>query len=258
MGKAVIVNPPQSGENCFLEGLKTSTRFDISGAEFHGNIVIDLDALTSGFSGDQRIDMGGNDLTLNMPLKTNGSTLLRYLTNCRKLKIKLSDETTSLYYVLARYASEVSITDEIILDFSTANVTDFSYAFMSQSKVKKISGVIDMSSCINDISLAMLYSCESLEEIRFAENTIKVSGVLRNNTCKFLSEESIISIANGLNEFVTGKNIAFHSDVVSKCNLIMGSVSLDETETFHIFTADDGGTTSLYDFITITKGWTIG
>ena len=71
------------------------------------------------------------------------------------------------------------------------------------------------------------------------------------NTCPNLSDASIISFANGLNDQTTGKAFSCHNTVKAKLDIIVGVVNNG------VFVADPNGTIILRDFITNTKGWSI-
>lgn len=93
-----------------------------------------------------------------------------------------------------------------------------------------------------------------IDRMLFVENTISANFSV--SSLQDLNDLSIISIANGFNEAVTA-TATFSTAQKSKLNTILGTVSLDPTETFHIFTEDASGTVTLADFITNVKGWTI-
>lgn len=73
-----------------------------------------------------------------------------------------------------------------------------------------------------------------------------------------LTDASLISIANGLCATYTSK-LVLHNTSKARCQEIAGIVSqvTDDTGTYDSFAADAGGTVTLSDFITQTKGWTI-
>lgn len=94
-----------------------------------------------------------------------------------------------------------------------------------------------------------------LKEFRLKQNATTASPQF--SFCTLLSDESLISIANGLNESVSSISLRLSSGKRSRCSEILGTVSLDSTETYHVFTQDAQGTVTLADFITNTKGWTL-
>lgn len=92
-------------------------------------------------------------------------------------------------------------------------------------------------------------------KMAFKENSIHVNlsfGAVAN-----LTNDALVSIANGLR---AGANtVTFSSTPKSKLAIIKGNVSqiTEGDVTYDFFTADDAGDTTLQDFITTTKGWTI-
>lgn len=66
-----------------------------------------------------------------------------------------------------------------------------------------------------------------------------------------LSDATLVSIANGLDGTATGKTLTLDSGKKAHCAEILGSVADG------VFTIDAQGSTTLTDFITTTKGWTL-
>lgn len=99
----------------------------------------------------------------------------------------------------------------------------------------------------NDNVLETIYFVENLQTNSIAIDTAP------------LSEASLISLANGLNEGVSDKTLNVSSTRVTMCGQITGNsveVTVDET-TYHRFVADDNGSMTLTEFITTVKGWTL-
>lgn len=96
----------------------------------------------------------------------------------------------------------------------------------------------------------------ALTYVRYKANTLSKGQSLIS--CPALSDDSIVSIANGL-VAVSGFTITFHATVKAKLSTIMGTVSqvTKDGVTYDFFTASASGTVSLMDFITTTKGWTV-
>ncbi len=82
--------------------------------------------------------------------------------------------------------------------------------------------------------------------------------VLNLQPCSLLTDDSLVSIANGCNATNTS-TIQFHSTPRARLSAIIGSVSThtDDDGNYDFFTADENGTVTLLDFITNTKGWTV-
>lgn len=115
------------------------------------------------------------------------------------------------------------------------------------SRIEEIIGDFDMSS-ENGSGIGLLYSANYLKEIRFVENTIGLT--LDMNGTSHLSNDSLISLANGLNSTVQGKELNRFAQK-STVNSILGTV-VDGR-----FIENENGDTTLMDFITTVKGWTV-
>lgn len=125
--------------------------------------------------------------------------------------------------------------------------------------IEEFDGEFDLSKNTSTSGTAPFRNNTKLKEIRFVPNCIKSTLMARFDYLPLLSDVSIVSICNALNESVSDQTFQFSggSTPTAKLNTIVGTVSLDQTGTYHIFTADDTGTTTLRNFVTNTKGWTI-
>lgn len=100
---------------------------------------------------------------------------------------------------------------EIDLTEFNTKPTNISYICLGDAKLKKISGVFDMSECTK---VALPFSnCGALEEVYFAIETIKVSISFANSPK--LTSESVQSIIDGLATVETEQTLTLHSDVSS-------------------------------------------
>lgn len=137
-----------------------------------------------------------------------------------------------------------------------SNVTSYQNCFYSISNTNNvvIDADIDFSSATN--VTGMFGHAWDITSIRFVQNTLKID--LNMESCRALDDASLISLANCLNESVTQKTLKCHETVQPRLAALLGTVSLDTaTQTYHVFTADPNGSTTLADFITTTKGWTL-
>ena len=138
------------------------------------------------------------------------------------------------------------------IDFINCNFSPMSFqGTFNNQKIKIITGELDFT---NTTSIAyFLTTAGTLEEIRFKPNTLKISieTLSRFNMCSKLSDESLVSIGNGLNDSVTDKSVLLHADKKARCGTLMGR---NDNGTF---VADAQGTMSLETFITTVKGWTL-
>lgn len=71
------------------------------------------------------------------------------------------------------------------------------------------------------------------------------------NDSAFLTDTSLINIANALPVVTASTTLTLHATPKARLSTIMGTVAEG------VFTADESGTVSLQDFITTTKGWTV-
>lgn len=120
------------------------------------------------------------------------------------------------------------------------------------SKLVEIDGLLDFSGMSANNWFNTFANCYALEEIRIKQNTINQT-VSNNNFqgCTSLSDDSVVSIANGLDGESSGKSISLPSAIKTRCGQIVGTV------TDGVFTQNAQGSVTLTDFITNTKGWTL-
>ena len=91
------------------------------------------------------------------------------------------------------------------------------------------------------------YNCTALKEVRFERQVAATDWVFKWSPV--LSDATLISVANAL--IFESKTLTLHATAAARCAEITGTVSDG------VFTADSGGTTTLTEFITTTKGWSI-
>lgn len=89
----------------------------------------------------------------------------------------------------------------------------------------------------------------TVTDIRFVPSSCKYSW--NNASCKNISDATLVSIANALDGTATGLTLTIHATPKARCQTLMGTVADG------LFTIDAGGTVTLADFITQTKGWTL-
>ena len=91
------------------------------------------------------------------------------------------------------------------------------------------------------------YNCAKLVDVRFTPNSATQDWVFKWSPA--LSGETLVSAANALT--VGSYTLTLHATAAARCAEIVGTVSDG------VFTADSGGTTTLTEFITTTKGWSL-
>lgn len=201
------------------------------------------------------VNMSGKKLFVNAP---DFKSLIQYpirAYNCPHLTVKFSDalETmyTAFYNGIPSYDSELDVIETITILNKTNLVNIWTYAFTNQYKLKTIDGIpLDFSSLSHNIT-DFCQNDELLENILFEQNTLSRNIAFRWSPN--LTNESLISVANCL---VAGNSvITLHATNKANCNTIMGYV--DNTKGYDVFVADESGTVTLSEFITITKGWSL-
>lgn len=136
---------------------------------------------------------------------------------------------------------------------------DIKNAFSYLPALKKITGIVFNGNSVRwtyDTNANVIYfpSGSSLEEIRFVADSMSYNGTYQLGQHGKLSNDSLVSIANAMDSggsVNTTKTIKLHADVVAKLPNIMGTV------TDGVFALDSSGSTTLLNFITNTKGWTV-
>ena len=88
----------------------------------------------------------------------------------------------------------------------------------------------------------------ALKNVRISAGCIKYNAYFSSAV---LTDESLVSIANALSDTVTGMTLKHDATAKTHCGQIVGTV------TDGVFSIDAGGTVTLTDFITTTKGWTL-
>lgn len=91
------------------------------------------------------------------------------------------------------------------------------------------------------------FNCGALKEVRFERQVAATDWVFKWSPV--LSDATLVSVANALT--VGSYTLTLHATAAARCAEITGTVSDG------VFTADSGGTTTLTEFITTTKGWSL-
>lgn len=158
-----------------------------------------------------------------------------------KLTIKLSDDITTLQNFLR--SGTFGDSCEVHLLFSTRNVVKWGQSFYGDY-ITSIIGDLDFTSAD---SIDSSYFRWSITDFSVVPNTIRISCTF--NSTRY-SDDTFVSIANGLDGSVSSKTITVGS-AIANLNRIIGFVNEG------VFIMDSDGSVSLPDFITNTKGWTI-
>lgn len=133
------------------------------------------------------------------------------------------------------------------------NASVYDFLPGGNSVLESVIGELDFSNAY-EYNANDAFKCATLKDITFKQNCLDKSYTF---TSTVLTDASVLSICNGLNEAVTGKTLTMPADVKTRMDAMLGTVAIDSTETYHIFTQDAQGTVTLTDFVTNTKGWTL-
>ena len=149
-----------------------------------------------------------------------------------------------------RGLTSISFTDTVKLKGALQSFGSYTY------DLETIDGDLDFSA-VDSWTYSNWFIGSKIAHIRLIKNSAATIGTMDFSQCNYLDETSLISIANGLADTTGAHYLKLHSTRKTMLGQITGIVSEDQTGTYHIFTQDSNGPTTLQDFITNTKGWTI-
>ncbi len=174
----------------------------------------------------------------------SAANICNSLTGVSELDITVDNGITNLNY--AFYGCKAT---RITIHSDTSSVTNYNDAFSGNNNetffVTVDGDALDLSSATGLLNMIG----KRIKEIRFVPNTAKVNWQM--NVCENISDDTLVSIANALDGTATGLTLTIHATPKARCQTLMGTVSGG------LFTIDAGGTVTLADFITQTKGWTL-
>ncbi len=165
-------------------------------------------------------------------------------------KIKLKNVPNRGLTIASAFSGhkDTSAFEALEMDGNLIGASTCNAVFYLNKTIKTVTGgAIDLSAATNLSNFAA--NAYSLETISFVPSSIKMS-ITFSNASK-LTDDSLVSIVNGLDGTVTGQSLTLHATPKARCGQIVGTV------TDGIFAIDAGGSTTLLDFATTTKGWTV-
>lgn len=165
--------------------------------------------------------------------------------------ISLSDSGINIAMIRNRGIKKIIFTNDIKLTGSLGSFFEYMY------DIEEIYGDFDFTNVPSWTYGGWFLAATKLTRIRLKENTASVISKIDFSPLLALDNDSLISIANGLGDVESAHTLVLHSTPKSRLMQIVGTVTLDPTETHHIFTESVSGSVTLQDFITTTKGWTI-
>lgn len=186
---------------------------------------------------------GIDTLTVNGSGITTGS-MFRYVNGIRHI-IMNTPARTNAYYLAGMSDSTLK---EFTIVGSTTAWTDVRNLFSGRGGLTKINGTLDFSS-VTALG-SPLSNCATLQEVRFAPNSIKLSfDPFGGGYHTTLSDESVASIANGL----SASNPA---TITLRCYNFRLYYNIMGDNNNGTFVLNPSGTMTVREFITNVKGWT--
>lgn len=183
--------------------------------------------------------------------KDFGSCFINAIGN--KLIFEFAGQPTSFGDCFRQNNKEKNGFNEITIIGDTSQVQNWTRFLYNYAKPQKLYGELDLSGATSVTNAFWLGT--RLTDIQFKPNTIPISIDIKGG---ILDDNSLVSIANGIDESKTGQAISFtDNDYKERISALLGMVSMDATNTYHVFTLNPAGTVNLEVFITDTKGWTI-
>ena len=169
------------------------------------------------------------------------------------ITITVDKQITSVNRTFGNYKTGSYGLKSVTLNGDLSKVTTYTDYVKAQLDLEEIKGTpLDFTSVTTDSNSKWCGpngDFTKLTYVRYKPNTLKVNHSIFN--CPALSNDSIVSIANGLQ--VIAKTLTLHATVSGKLSTIYGTVDNDG-----IFTeTNDSNDTTLLSFITTTKGWTV-
>ena len=242
-----------SGELTFPDGMAEAAANKSSGVP---EIFERLVGLSSGFNGVTSLpDTLALDLSF---IKSGKCVLYQTFRDCKSPKdVTLiipdgAELTLGLCFFNCFTLKKVTLSGNFVHATKTAyaGASEALGAFAGCSKLEEISSSTPLG--VKYISNASsyyspFYNCAALKEVRFERQVAATDWVF--NWSPVLSDATLISVANALT--VGSYTLTLHATASARCAEITGTVSDG------VFTADSGGTTTLTEFITTTKGWSI-
>ena len=186
-------------------------------------------------------------MEFDLPYCSNISNLFQQYLHYPQYNLGVEEVTLKLYYpcscIQAFYRNKSIKTINLPNGLTIRGDSNM----FSDAVIEVINGTISYTSNAS-ITTGAFSDAYNLREIRFAEDNIHNSQTYGSSV---LSDESLVSIANGLDGTVTGKTLKLHATAKNNCSAITG------TNDNGTFIADPNGTLTLADFITTVKGWTL-
>lgn len=267
VGKALYVKSVENGRVTAWEFLAAGITCTDDG---EGNITIHIGNGGGGDMGFNILPYVGGLTNLfqdcvcpeNVTLDFEGNTTLTSLSSlayrCSGLKNLTIKNLTSTKTTVGLNSLGYLASDLETITFDNCSIAPFSFESLGRNapKLKAVYGELDLTNCSSVNSIANWFAGNIsqpsiIEEFRIKPNSIKRSpGTIFGNSA-VISNDSLISLANGLSPDVNDGVIKLIDAHKTKIASITG------TNDNGLFVASQSGALSLADFITTVKGWTI-
>ena len=242
-----------SGELTFPDGMAEAAAQKSSGMP---EIFEQLVGLSSGFNGVTSLP---DTLALDLNFIKSGKCVLhqtfRDCTSLKNVTLTIPDGaelSLGLCFYLCSNLQTVTLQGQFvhaqneIIPGAPVALGDFSYCSkletVNSSKPFGVKYITNQANYYNPF-----HNCAALKEVRFERQVAATDWVFKWSPV--LSDATLISVANALT--VGSYTLTLHATAAARCAEITGTVSDG------VFTADSGGTTTLTEFITTTKGWSL-
>ena len=242
-----------SGELTFPDGMAEAAAQKSSGMP---EIFEMLVGLSSGFNGVTSLP---NTLSLDLSFIKSGKCVLhqtfRGCTSLKNVTLTIPDGaklSIGLCFYLCSNLQTVTLQGQFVHAqneiIAGAPVTLGAFAYCRKLETVNSSKPFGVKYISNQTHYYNpFYNCAALKEVRFERQVAATDWVFKWSPV--LSDATLISVANALT--VGSYTLTLHATASARCAEIVGTVSDG------VFTADSGGTTTLTEFITTTKGWSI-
>lgn len=149
------------------------------------------------------------NINSKVSIQNNISNMFVSTRNVEKVKLSASFISQPITLNYAFNNTDIEELDISGLDMKVLNAYT---AFSASNKLKKIIGVFDFSNALNVSN--MFSGTPSLEEVRFVQETLKLSTSFKDSS--LLSADSIQSIIDGLATVENSQTLTLHADVKAK------------------------------------------
>lgn len=196
-------------------------------------------------------------VSLDLPACLNIQGMCGQYIASEAYSIPLKEISIKLYHpvIVTSFARRNSQLTKVEFPNGLTITSSYYDVFTDATKLKSVIGPIGFYNPTNYSTTYNAFNAALLEDIEFVPNCI-IYDISFDRTSS-LTNESVVSIVNGLNESAENKTLTMSSGVKTRMQNIMGTSTIPTGETYHVFAIDENGTVTLSDFVTTVKGWTL-